>query len=135
MPTFLFTVVPQGVGYIHDLLICLARFDEDVSLEATPQFVSFNIRPAMHLQLNKPASHLKLECFQDFTCIVHAQIILLQQIPLFSWVEERSRTASAKVLVMQGSEQGMLYRHVGKSSANHEGSSINIQTASCRSAR
>ncbi len=100
MPTFLFTVVAQGVGYIHDLLICLAKFDEDVSLEATPQFVSLNIRPAMRPQLNRSASHLKLECFQNFTCIVHAQIILLQQIPLFSWAEERFRTACAKVLVL-----------------------------------
>ncbi len=39
MPTILFTVGPSGVGHLHDLLACLAKFDEDVSLEATPQFV------------------------------------------------------------------------------------------------
>lgn len=44
MPVLLFTVAPQGVGYIHDLLTCLAKFDEDVSLEATPQFVSLSAR-------------------------------------------------------------------------------------------
>lgn len=40
MPTFLFTVLPSGVGHLHELLSCLAKFDEDVSLEATSQFVS-----------------------------------------------------------------------------------------------
>lgn len=39
MPTLLFTVAPSGAAYFHDLLTCLAKFDEDVSLEATPQFV------------------------------------------------------------------------------------------------
>jgi hypothetical protein len=39
MPTLLFTVAPSGVAQIHDLLTCLGKFDEDVSLEATPQFV------------------------------------------------------------------------------------------------
>lgn len=40
MPTLLFTVEAPGAASIHDLLTCLAKFDEDVSLEATPQFVS-----------------------------------------------------------------------------------------------
>ncbi|KIW19813.1 hypothetical protein PV08_00388 [Exophiala spinifera] len=51
MPTLLFTVGPQGVGYIHDFLSCLAKFDEDVSLEATPQFLrisSLNISKTAH---------------------------------------------------------------------------------------
>ena len=40
MPTLLFTVAPSGVVHFHDFLTCLAKFDEDVSIEATPQFVS-----------------------------------------------------------------------------------------------
>lgn len=40
MPTLFFSVAPSGAVHIHDLLTCLAKFDEDVSLEATPQFVS-----------------------------------------------------------------------------------------------
>ncbi|KIW48515.1 uncharacterized protein PV06_01092 [Exophiala oligosperma] len=51
MPTLLFTVGPQGVGYIHDFLSCLAKFDEDISLEATPQFLrisSLNISKTAH---------------------------------------------------------------------------------------
>lgn len=47
MPTLLFTVAPPGVAYFHDLLTCLAKFDEDVSLEATPQFVSLIKNPAI----------------------------------------------------------------------------------------
>ena len=39
MPVLLFTILPSGVGALHDLLTCLAKFDEDVSLEATSQFV------------------------------------------------------------------------------------------------
>ncbi|KIW32897.1 uncharacterized protein PV07_04410 [Cladophialophora immunda] len=42
MPTLLFTVAPSGAAYFHDLLTCLAKFDEDVSLEATPQFLRFS---------------------------------------------------------------------------------------------
>ncbi|EXJ58066.1 hypothetical protein A1O7_05490 [Cladophialophora yegresii CBS 114405] len=42
MPTLLFTVAPSGVVHLHDFLTCLARFDEDVSLEATPQFLRFS---------------------------------------------------------------------------------------------
>ncbi|KAK5056046.1 hypothetical protein LTR84_012597 [Exophiala bonariae] len=51
MPTFLFTVLPSGVGHFHDLLSCLAKFDEDVSLEATSQFLrlsSLNIAKTTH---------------------------------------------------------------------------------------
>lgn len=40
MPTLLFTIAPAGVGQLHDLLTCLAKFDENVSWEATPQNVS-----------------------------------------------------------------------------------------------
>ncbi|KIW66335.1 hypothetical protein, variant [Phialophora macrospora] len=42
MPTLLFTVAPSGVVHLHDFLTCLAKFDEDVSLEATPQFLRFS---------------------------------------------------------------------------------------------
>ncbi|KEF59798.1 uncharacterized protein A1O9_04646 [Exophiala aquamarina CBS 119918] len=42
MPTFLFTLLPSGVGHLHELLSCLAKFDEDVSLEATSQFLRFS---------------------------------------------------------------------------------------------
>jgi len=40
MPTLLFTVLPAGVAHLHDLLTCLAKFDENVALEATAQHVS-----------------------------------------------------------------------------------------------
>ncbi|EXJ81031.1 hypothetical protein A1O3_07319 [Capronia epimyces CBS 606.96] len=51
MPTLLFIVGPPGAASIHDLLTCLAKFDEDVSLEATPQFLrisSLNISKTTH---------------------------------------------------------------------------------------
>ncbi|KIX02400.1 uncharacterized protein Z518_08341 [Rhinocladiella mackenziei CBS 650.93] len=51
MPTLWFSVGPSGVAYFHDLLICLAKFDEDVSLEATSQFLrisSLNISKTAH---------------------------------------------------------------------------------------
>lgn len=39
MPSLSFTILPAGVAYLHDLLSCLAKFDENLSLEATPQEV------------------------------------------------------------------------------------------------
>ena len=35
MPILLFTVGPPAVGQLHDLLACLAKFNEDISIEAT----------------------------------------------------------------------------------------------------
>jgi hypothetical protein len=40
MPTLSFTVLPAGVAQLHDLLSCLAKFDENVSLEACNNNVS-----------------------------------------------------------------------------------------------
>ena len=40
MTTLTFTVIPTDVTYLHDLLTCLARFDENISVEATAQGVS-----------------------------------------------------------------------------------------------
>ncbi|ETN42992.1 uncharacterized protein HMPREF1541_02150 [Cyphellophora europaea CBS 101466] len=51
MPTFLFSVAPAAVGQLHDLLSCLAKFDETVSLEATPETLrlsSLNISKTAH---------------------------------------------------------------------------------------
>ncbi|KAH0831638.1 putative DNA repair protein rad9 [Fonsecaea pedrosoi] len=51
MPTLVFTVAPSGATYFHDLLTCLAKFDEDVSIEATPQFfrlASLNVSNTAH---------------------------------------------------------------------------------------
>ena len=39
MPVLIFTIAPAGVGQLSDLLTCLAKFDENVALEATPQGV------------------------------------------------------------------------------------------------
>lgn len=35
MPFLFFTLNPAGVSQVHDILTCLAKFNEDVSLEAT----------------------------------------------------------------------------------------------------
>lgn len=37
MPVFTFTTTPAGVAQLHDALSCLAKFDENISLEATAQ--------------------------------------------------------------------------------------------------
>ncbi|KIV89626.1 hypothetical protein PV10_07012 [Exophiala mesophila] len=62
MPVLLFTILPSGVGALHDLLTCLAKFDEDVSLEATSQFLrisSLNISKTSHaaITLTSPFFH------------------------------------------------------------------------------
>lgn len=43
MHTFLFTVAPAAVGQLHDILTCLAKFDENVSWQATHQTVGFSL--------------------------------------------------------------------------------------------
>lgn len=51
MTVLSFTITPTGVGHIHDLLSCLARFDENVSLEASPDSLhisSLNISKTAH---------------------------------------------------------------------------------------
>jgi hypothetical protein len=39
MPLLSFTVLPNGVGQLHDILSCLVKFDENISLEATTNSV------------------------------------------------------------------------------------------------
>ena len=34
-----FTLLPSGVGQFHDLLSCLVKFDENISLEASSNSV------------------------------------------------------------------------------------------------
>ena len=46
MPTLAFTVLPVGVAQLHDLLSCLAKFDENVSLEASNNNVSNLLTPS-----------------------------------------------------------------------------------------
>lgn len=51
MPTLLFSVSPAAVGQLHDLLNCLAKFDETVSWEATAdnlKFSSLNVSKTTH---------------------------------------------------------------------------------------
>jgi len=48
MPSLTFSVTPDGVARLHDLLSCLAKFDDDISIEATSNNVS-NIMSAQLL--------------------------------------------------------------------------------------
>jgi cell cycle checkpoint control protein RAD9A len=51
MPTLLFTLSPAAVGQLHDLLSCLAKFDEAVSWEATAdnfRMSSLNLTKTAH---------------------------------------------------------------------------------------
>jgi hypothetical protein len=57
MPTLLFTVAPAGAVRFHDFLNCLAKFDEDVSLEATPQFVRLESTLAILTAADNDASY------------------------------------------------------------------------------
>ena len=43
MSSFAFTVLPSGVGELHDILSCLMKFDENVALEANSSSVSLLI--------------------------------------------------------------------------------------------
>ena len=43
-----FTIVPTGVAQLHDILSCLAKFDENVSLEASKDYVRLPATPCMN---------------------------------------------------------------------------------------
>lgn len=43
MPDLAFTILPEGVLQLNELLSCLAKFDENVSLEAGVENVSISL--------------------------------------------------------------------------------------------
>lgn len=40
MPEFTFELAPSGISQVHDVLLCLSKFDENVMLEASNQEVT-----------------------------------------------------------------------------------------------
>ena len=44
MPILMFTVMPAGVGQLCDLLSCLVKVDENISLEAYDDHVRIDLR-------------------------------------------------------------------------------------------
>jgi hypothetical protein len=77
MPTLTFTVLPAGVAQLHDLLSCLTKFDENISLEAYNNNVSY----VLSLVHNNPAdflvAHLKSEHLQNGIFFVYSKRDLL----------------------------------------------------------
>lgn len=104
MPTLLFTVAPPGVAHFHDFLTCLAKFDEDVAIEATPQSVScWRAEESISILIGE-ATFIKLEHFEDCTCGVYSGFFLFHQIPLLCWAQACFRVCFAKAMVVQASE-------------------------------
>lgn len=64
MPTLLFTIAPAAVGQLHDLLTCLAKFDENVSWAATTQNVSVSSGSQL-TATDFEASSLKFESIKN----------------------------------------------------------------------
>ena len=79
MPTLLFTVSPAGAARVHDILICLAKFDEDVTVEATPQFVGPKVCLSHSIQysLMAQAAGLESEHIKDCSRFIRTQFGLL----------------------------------------------------------
>lgn len=69
MPTLKFTVLPTGVAQLHDLLSCLAKFDENISLEASNDDVSYQSQWA-DSNTDLLVSHLKPQYIQNGICII-----------------------------------------------------------------
>jgi hypothetical protein len=71
MPALGFIVMPVGVAQLHDLLSCLAKFDENVSLEACTN----NVSESLHLPQDKPAdltvSYLKSQHLQNGVFVIY----------------------------------------------------------------
>ena len=136
MPTLLFTVAPSGVAYFHDLLTCLAKFDEDVSLEASPQSVGPTDRALESAFLRYLASDLEFEHIKDCTCCFHPQLIFLQQISFLPWFQQCDRTDPLQDLDLQDPEPSKHKNIVmGGDAYRAQGFTVHLQTSSRRSAR
>lgn len=55
MPIFSFTISPAGIAQLHDALTCLAKFDENISLEASAHEVGLTVQSKM------TADHISFE--------------------------------------------------------------------------
>jgi hypothetical protein len=81
MAVLLFTLSPAAVGQLHDLLTCLARFDETIAWEASPEGVRPLFQEA-HEDLTILVVSIKSQHIKDSTlCILSGQCFLYQ-IPL-----------------------------------------------------
>lgn len=60
MHTFLFSVAPAAVGQLHDILTCLAKFEENVSWQATHQNVGVMLLHVTLLTIKLRLSSLNL---------------------------------------------------------------------------
>lgn len=77
MPTLTFTVLPSGVAELHDLLSCLAKFDENISVEAYNNNVSYVLSPTHNNPADFPVAHLKSEHLQNGILFVYSRRNLL----------------------------------------------------------
>jgi len=70
MPALTFTILPPGVAKLHEILLCLAKFDENISLEASADHVSIGC--VRHPPgLTTPVTSYQSQHFEDSTCFVH----------------------------------------------------------------
>ena len=77
MPTLAFIVMSGGVALLHDLLSCLAKFDENISLEACDNNVS-TLLSLLHDKLaDLPVSHFKSQHLQNGIFVIHSRRRLL----------------------------------------------------------
>jgi hypothetical protein len=77
MPTLAFTVLPAGVAQLHDLLSCLAKFDENVSLEACNNNVGNLLSPYLTNPADLLVPHLQSQQLQNCICFVYSRRRLL----------------------------------------------------------
>jgi hypothetical protein len=70
------TISPAGVGKLHDLLTCLAKFDENISLEATADRVRLVYFSLSHAMLIFLVSHLQSQFVQVCSCLLRLGFFL-----------------------------------------------------------
>jgi hypothetical protein len=71
MPALTFIILPPGVAKLHEILLCLAKFDENISLEASADHVSIRISVRPSPGLTTPVTSYQSQHFKDSTCFVH----------------------------------------------------------------
>ena len=119
MTTLDFTLSPEAVVRLHDALVCLAKFNENVGLEASRDKVRSKYTLLNHISDRDVIAYSKrIKLVQDLIRFLHStgnHILSILSICLWLQITEWSRTA----LDVQYIEQGMPHHSLFEESTGH----------------
>ncbi len=110
MPSLSFTVQPSTVGQLHDILACLVKFDENISLEASSNSVRLQFRSLLH-PLILLASYLLSQLIQICACLLYLECSLFFCEVQISGRPNLQQPYSQRDVGLYSAEQGVLSVH------------------------